>query len=181
MKATPKGWPRLSTAIYYDDAAGAIDWLCRAFGFEVRLEVEGEGGHIAHSELVYGEALVMVASSGDRPRHPEFPRGASPRSIGGANTQSLMLFVDNVDEHCARVRRARPWSKSQPFTITARTTGRTAAMERSIRKAICGGSLSAYGIRRASNSCRKRNSMLRFPRWPAALRMYSSIQFGRNP
>ena len=44
MKATPKGWPRLSTAIYYDDAAGAIDWLCRAFTFEVRLKVEGDGG-----------------------------------------------------------------------------------------------------------------------------------------
>src|SRR5262249_31462149 len=99
MKPTPKGWPRLSAAIFYDDAAGAIDWLCRAFGFEVRLKVEGDGGRIEHSELVYGEALVMVGQSGDKPRP-----GASPRSIGGANTQSLMLFVDNVDEHYTRAR-----------------------------------------------------------------------------
>ena len=106
MKATPKGWPRLSTAIYYDDAAGAIDWLCRAFTFEVRLKVEGDGGRIEHSELVYGEALVMVGQSGENPRRPKVPRGASPRSIGGANTRSLMLFVDNVDEHCARARAA---------------------------------------------------------------------------
>ena len=48
MKATPKGWPRLSTAIYYDDAVGAIDWLCRALGFEVRLKVEGDSGRIGH-------------------------------------------------------------------------------------------------------------------------------------
>jgi uncharacterized glyoxalase superfamily protein PhnB len=102
MKATPKGWPRLSVAIYYDDAAAAIDWLCRAFGFEVRLKVEGDGGSIVHSELVYGEALVMVAQGGVAPRHPNFPLGASPASIGGTITQSLMLFVDNVDEHCAR-------------------------------------------------------------------------------
>ena len=27
MKNTPKGWPRISPAIIYDDAAGAIDWL----------------------------------------------------------------------------------------------------------------------------------------------------------
>jgi len=74
--------------IVYDDAATAIDWLCRAFGFEVRLKVEGEGGRIEHSELVYEEALVMVGQSGDRPRRPKVPRGASPRSIGGANTQS---------------------------------------------------------------------------------------------
>jgi uncharacterized glyoxalase superfamily protein PhnB len=106
MKPTPRGWPRLSTAIFYDDAAAAIDWLCRAFGFEVRLKVEGDGGRIEHSELTYGEALVMVAQSGHRPKRPNFPPGASPRSINGANTQSLMLFVDNVDEHCARARKA---------------------------------------------------------------------------
>ena len=83
MKATPKGWPRLSTAIYYDDAAGAIDWLCSAFGFEVRLKVEGDGGHIVHSELVYGEAVIMVAQSGERPGRPQYPRGrVHSRSAG---------------------------------------------------------------------------------------------------
>ena len=106
MKPTPKGWPRLSASIFYDAAAGTIDWLCRAFGFEVRLRIEGDGGRIEHSELVYGEALVMVGQSGDRPSRPKLPRGASPRSIGGANTQSLMLFVDDVDQHCTRARAA---------------------------------------------------------------------------
>jgi len=106
MQATPKGWPRLSAAIFYDDAGAAMDWLCRAFGFEVRLKVEGDGGRIEHSELVYGEAVVMVAQSGERPRHPDWPCGASPQSIGGANTQSLMLYVDNAVEHCARARAA---------------------------------------------------------------------------
>ncbi len=106
MRPTPRGWPRLSSAIYYDDAAAAIDWLCRAFGFEVRLKVEGDGGRIEHSELVYAEALVMVAQSGSRPTHPKLPPGASPRSVGGANTQSLMVFVDSADEHCGRARAA---------------------------------------------------------------------------
>jgi len=63
MKATPKGWPRLSSSVFYDDAATAIGWLCRAFGFDVRLKVEGDNGRIEHSELVYGEGLIMV----DRP------------------------------------------------------------------------------------------------------------------
>ena len=106
MKPTPAGWPRLSTAIYYDDAAKAIDWLCNAFGFEVRLKVEGEAGRIEHSELTFGDALVMVAQSGGRPNRPLLPPGASPLSIGGANTQNVMLFVDNVDEHCAHARKA---------------------------------------------------------------------------
>ena len=43
MKPPPKDWPRISSALAYDDAATAIDWLCRAFGFKVRLKVEGEG------------------------------------------------------------------------------------------------------------------------------------------
>ena len=38
----------------------AIDWLCKAFGFEVRLKVDGEGGRIEHSELVLGGGLVRA-------------------------------------------------------------------------------------------------------------------------
>src|SRR5260370_28392656 len=107
MKPTPPGWPRLSTAIYYDDAAGAIDWLCRAFGFEVRLKVEGDGGRIEHSELVYGEALVMASQSGERPTRPKLPRGASPRSIGGVQNPALLCFLPTLaqDRRGARTRR----------------------------------------------------------------------------
>ncbi len=36
MKPTPKDWPRLSSAVFYRDAAAAIDWLCAAFDFQVR-------------------------------------------------------------------------------------------------------------------------------------------------
>lgn len=102
MKPSPLGWPRLSISMYYDDAPKAIDWLCRAFGFQVRLKVEGENGRIEHSELVYGEAVVMVAASGPNSRRPRLPRGASPVSLGGANTQGVMLYVDDLEAHCRR-------------------------------------------------------------------------------
>jgi len=103
MKATPPGWPRISSALYYEDAAGAIAWLCRAFGFEVRLKVEGDGGSIEHSELVFGEGLVMVAGVEKRAK---FPYRRSPRELSGANTQSLMVYVDDVEAHCRRAREA---------------------------------------------------------------------------
>ena len=93
MKPTPEGWPRLSSAVFYNDAATAIDWLCRAFGFDVRLKVEGDNGRIEHSELVYGEALIMVGQAGANTRRPNQTFPTSPKSVGGANTQSLMLFV----------------------------------------------------------------------------------------
>jgi uncharacterized glyoxalase superfamily protein PhnB len=96
----PKDWPRISSSLVYQDAAKAIDWLCRAFGFEVRLKVEGDDGKIVHSELTLGGGVIMVGSEGRRPLRN------SPRSIGDVNTQSLMVYVDNVDAHCARARAA---------------------------------------------------------------------------
>ncbi len=101
MKPTPPDWPRISTSLYYDEAGEAIDWLCRAFGFEVRLKVEGEGGRIEHSELEYGEGLIMVSES-----KGSMPHSASPSQVGGANTQNLMVYVDDVEAHQARAREA---------------------------------------------------------------------------
>jgi uncharacterized glyoxalase superfamily protein PhnB len=102
MRPTPLGWPRLSVSVYYDNAPKAIDWLCTAFGFEVRLKVESAERRIEHSELVFGEAVVMVAQSGANPRHPKSPRGASPASLGGVITQGVMIYVDGVDDHYRR-------------------------------------------------------------------------------
>src|SRR5262245_49174621 len=97
MKNTPKGWPRVSPSIVYDDAAAAIDWLCRAFGFEVRLKVEGDKGRIEHSELVFGDGVVMVgsATTDSKPERSFRTKFKSPQSLGGVNTQSLMLYVDD--------------------------------------------------------------------------------------
>jgi len=106
MKPTPKGWPRISSAIFYDDAAAAIDWLCEAFGFEVRLRIEGEGGRIEHSELTYGEGLVFVSSNGGKSERAVPLPGRSPRTVGGANTQSLCVVVDDAEAHCAHARAA---------------------------------------------------------------------------
>ncbi len=100
MQPPPKNWPRLSSALFYDDAGAAIDWLCRAFGFSVRIKVEGEGGRIVHSELELGEGVIMVATSG------KSSILVSPGSIGGKNTQCLMAYIDDVDAHCATARAA---------------------------------------------------------------------------
>src|SRR5580704_5721731 len=115
MKAAPPDWPRISSSATYEDAAKAIDWLCRAFGFEVRLKIDGEGGTIEHSELVFGEGLVMVS---DARRAAQTGRGfrKSPRALGGANTQSMMVYVDDVEAHCKRAREAGAKIVSEPKT-----------------------------------------------------------------
>jgi len=110
MRPTPAGWPRISAALFYREPRQAIDWLCRAFGFEVRLLVEGANGRVEHSELEYGEGLIMVGGAG-----PEFSkpgqedwrkRFASPRMLDGHMTQNLAVHVDDVDAHFAHARAA---------------------------------------------------------------------------
>ena len=83
-----------------------IDWLCDAFGFEVRLKVEGDDGSIAHSELTYGEGVIMVSGERDDERFRRWgfkPR--SPKTVD-ANTQTLMVYVDDADAHCEHARKA---------------------------------------------------------------------------
>ena len=117
MKPTPKDWPRISSSAFYQDAAAAIDWLCKAFGFEVRLRIEGEGGRIEHSELTYGEGLIMVGQESPEPG----PRAwkhlmRSPASLAGACTQSMMIFVDDADAHCAHARACGARIVEEPAT-----------------------------------------------------------------
>ena len=116
MKPTPPGWPRISASIFYENAASAIDFLSEAFGFEVRLKVEGEGGRVEHSELTYGDGLVMVGQSGGASHRAEEMPMVSPRQTGGRNTQSLCVFVDDVDAHCARARAAGAVIADNPTT-----------------------------------------------------------------
>jgi uncharacterized glyoxalase superfamily protein PhnB len=104
MKPAPRDWPRLSSSVFYQDAAAAIEWLCDAFGFQVRLKIEGEKGRIEHSELVYGEALIMVGQESVNSDRPWKRRLRSPKSLNGLSTQSIMLFVDDADAHCTHAR-----------------------------------------------------------------------------
>lgn len=100
MKPTPKDWPRISSSLFYRDASRMIDWLCDAFGFEIRLKIEGDNGRIEHSELTYGDGLIMVGEERLGP-NPKFGvQMLSPLTAVG-NTQSMMVFVDDVDAHCA--------------------------------------------------------------------------------
>jgi uncharacterized glyoxalase superfamily protein PhnB len=103
----------MSSAVYYPDANVAIDWLCRAFGFEVILKVVGDDGRVEHSEVGFGGGIVMVADGGPHARRPYFK---SPTEVGGGNTQSIMVYVDDVEAHCKRAREAGATITMEPKT-----------------------------------------------------------------
>ena len=113
MKDPPKGWPRITPAVFYEDAGAAIDWLTEAFGFEVRERIENEQGQVVHSQLALNGGLIMVGQAGLTPGRT-YPR--SPRAADGANTQSLMVYVDDADTHCERARTAGAAITTEPAT-----------------------------------------------------------------
>jgi uncharacterized glyoxalase superfamily protein PhnB len=88
----------------YDDAAAAVDWLCKAFGFEQRLVVPGPDGKVAHAELVFGNGMIMLGNAHDDDEFGKLQK--PPRATGGVGTQSPYVIVEDVDAHYARARAA---------------------------------------------------------------------------
>jgi uncharacterized glyoxalase superfamily protein PhnB len=87
----------------YRNAPAAIDWLCQTFGFEKQLVVPGENGTIAHAQLSFGNGMIMLGSVVDSP----FGRlMKQPDEIGGAETQSAYVIVDDADVIHARAKAA---------------------------------------------------------------------------
>ena len=89
-------------ALQYENAPAAIDFLCRAFGFERKAVYQGAGGSIAHAELTLGNGMVMLGSVNDT----EYGRLlVRPRDAGGV-TMSIYVIVPDPDAHFARARAA---------------------------------------------------------------------------
>jgi uncharacterized glyoxalase superfamily protein PhnB len=80
--------------IFYRDLEAAIGWLARSFGFAERYRY---GEPVAGAQLLLGNAYVMVSTL--RP-----PRAAP--ATAGIQTQSLTVFVEDVEQHYARARAA---------------------------------------------------------------------------
>jgi uncharacterized glyoxalase superfamily protein PhnB len=83
----------------YRNAKAAVEWLCRAFGFEKHLVVPGEGATVVHAELVYGNGMIMLGEA----RDDEFGKlQKTPADVGGVGTQSPYIIVADADTHYAR-------------------------------------------------------------------------------
>jgi len=82
--------------VVYQNLEQAIPWLSRTFGFVEHYHY-GEPGTIHGAQMHLGDAWIMVRRS----RQGE----ASPVQIGNA-TQSLTVFVEDVDAHYERTRAA---------------------------------------------------------------------------
>jgi uncharacterized glyoxalase superfamily protein PhnB len=98
--------------LQYQDAPAAIEFLCRAFGFERHAVYEGEGGSIAHAQLTLGNGMIMLGSVKDTNYGKLLVR---PRAVGGV-TMSVYLIVQDPDAHCARAKAAGAEITREPET-----------------------------------------------------------------
>lgn len=102
--------PSVIPALSYVDARAAFEWLQTAFGFEVEMLIEDEAGALVHSELRFGNGLVMVGWEWDASTK-------SPASIGRVCTQTVHLHLDeDIDAHCERARAAGAEIMAEPQT-----------------------------------------------------------------
>ena len=92
--------PAFVSAIIYKDNRAALNWLQKAFGFEVSEVLTDANDAIVHAEMKHGDGVVMIG-------HEWADWTKSPASVGGKNTQRIIVRIDSgIDEHCARARRA---------------------------------------------------------------------------
>jgi PhnB protein len=78
-----KGYPILSSITMLDDCARAIEWYKDVLGAKQRLRLDMPGGMIAHCELGFGDAVLMLGS----PMPPQFP----------SKKAALGLYVKDCD------------------------------------------------------------------------------------
>lgn len=87
-------------AIAYRDPKAALDWLGRAFGFELALLITDSDGKLGHSGMNLHDGYIYVSSEWSADVR-------SPLSVDGANTQCVHVQLSaDIDEHYQQAQRA---------------------------------------------------------------------------
>lgn len=93
----------LIPSMRYRDAHAAIEWLCKAFGFEKQAVYEDESGRVMHAQLTYGNGMLMLSDTKD----DDFgKRMAQPDEIQGRETQVVSVTVTDCKAHYERAKAA---------------------------------------------------------------------------
>ncbi|HET8824642.1 MAG TPA: VOC family protein [Terriglobales bacterium] len=100
---TTKTKSTIMPTLRYHDAPAAIEWLCQVFGFERHAVYPAADGTISHAQLTLGGGMIMLGSQRDDAYGRAFK---SPREMGGVETRSTYVVVEDVDAVYARAQAA---------------------------------------------------------------------------
>ncbi|HUI84800.1 MAG TPA: VOC family protein [Candidatus Binatia bacterium] len=94
--------------IAYANAAAAMDWLVRAFGFRETTRMTAPDGTVIHGELELSDAKVMLATPTPEYqgpfRHAETCEAARHWSAVPYIIDGVLVYVDDVNAHYARAK-----------------------------------------------------------------------------
>src|SRR5438046_1458138 len=85
--------------LYYEDVAGALAWLAKAFGLKrYGVQMKGPDGKLNHAAMRFGDdGIVMMGAPGGKYKNPRRLKQA---------TQSLYIMVDDADKHFKRAQKS---------------------------------------------------------------------------
>ncbi len=103
----PEGYQRVIPYLLYKDAPAAIEFLCKAFGFEEKFKMAMPDGKIGHAEVSYKDNVVMLATTMEEMGH------ASQQDLPG-HSCALAVYVDGVDAHFEHAKSAGAQIVAEP-------------------------------------------------------------------
>lgn len=95
----PADYPVVCPYLFYKDGPAALRFLVDAFGFRVRHEPDPET--FGHAEVETGAGGVIML-------------GNPPELDSGTRWGGVHIYVDDVDAHCEKARRAGAKIVSEP-------------------------------------------------------------------
>ncbi len=95
--------PNLMPLMRYRDLAEAMGWLEQAFGFEKQIAVSDTDGAVIYGQMTHRGSLMMMGAVRDTDLDKLM---CQPDEVGGVETQSCYLVVEDADAHYARAREA---------------------------------------------------------------------------
>jgi len=95
--------PNLMPLMRYRELAEAMSWLERAFDFEKQIAVADGDGAVIYGQMTYRGGLLMLGAIRDTELDKLMRQ---PDEVGGAETQSCYIVVEDADQHYAKARAA---------------------------------------------------------------------------
>ncbi len=83
--------------VVYHNVQEAVAWLSRVFGFTENYHYGNSGGLVDGAQIYLGKAYIMVTGA---------HRGGATPAKSGTYSQSLTVFVDDVEAHYRRAKAA---------------------------------------------------------------------------
>ena len=109
-ESPPAGRPQIIPYLYYEDPDAAIEFMEKAFGFEVASTFRNpDNGRVLTSTLRTGSGLIMVGPGME-------PFGTRGTPDADRVSSMTYVYVDDVEAHYARAKEMGAQVRAEPHT-----------------------------------------------------------------